>query len=128
MKPPTASTLLTLEQRAEEISRIIQTLDQHKVHKHDAIFVTIMMWMGISGLSMIRFFQMLFNNCLKQGVFPNIWKTAKVITVNKENRKQLVDNYRPISLLPICSKIIEKLLFNSIYEFLDENCLGNSYT
>lgn len=60
---------------------------------------------------------MLFNNCLKQGVFPNIWKTAKVITVNKENRKQLVDNYRPISLLPICSKIIEKLLFNSIYEF-----------
>ena len=71
---------------------------------------------------------MLFNNCLKQGVFPNIWKTANVIPVNKENRKQLVDNYRPISLLPICSKIFEKLLFNNIYEFLDENCLGNSYT
>ena len=43
-----------------------------------------------------------------------------------KNIKQLVDNYRPVSLLPICSKILEKLLFDSIYEFLDKNSLLNS--
>ena len=43
-----------------------------------------------------------------------------------KNSKQLVDNYRPVSLLPICSKILEKLLFDSIYEFLDKNSLLNS--
>ena len=43
-----------------------------------------------------------------------------------KNSKQLVDNYRPVSLLPICSKIFEKLLFDSMYEFLDKNSLLNS--
>ena len=35
----------------------------------------------------------------------------------------MVANYRPVSLLPICSKIFEKLIFDSIYEFLDESNL-----
>ena len=44
----------------------------------------------------------------------------------QKSSKQLVDNYRPVSLLPIFSKIFEKMLFDSIYEFLDKNCLLNS--
>ena len=42
-----------------------------------------------------------------------------------KNRGQLVDNYRPVFLLPIFSKIFERLLFDSIYKFLDKNCLLN---
>ena len=38
----------------------------------------------------------------------------------------MVDNYRPVSLLPICSKIFEKLIFDSIYEFLNKNDLFNN--
>lgn len=44
----------------------------------------------------------------------------------QKNSKQLVDNYRLVSLLSVCSKIFEKLLFYSIYEFLDKICLLNS--
>ena len=72
------------------------------------------------GSSIIKPLQLLFNNCVKQGVYPNIWKLANVLPVQKKKkkkkkRKQLADNYRPVSLLPICSQIFEKLLFDSIY-------------
>ena len=44
----------------------------------------------------------------------------------QKNSKQIVDNYRPVSLLPICSIIFEKLIFDSIYEFLNKNNLFNN--
>ena len=43
-------------------------------------------------------------------------------TLRKED-KQIIDNYRPISLLPICGKILEKNLLNAMYEFFEENDL-----
>ena len=53
-------------------------------------------------------------------------KKGNIIPAYKENSKQIVDNYRPVSLLPICSKIFKKLIFDSIYEFLNKNNLFNN--
>ena len=53
-------------------------------------------------------------------------KKGNIIPAYKENSKQIVDNYRPVSLLPICSKIFEKLIFDSIYEFLNKNNFFNN--
>ena len=44
----------------------------------------------------------------------------------KKNSKQLVNNYRPVSVLPICSKIFEKVIFDSIFNFMIQNNLLNS--
>ena len=55
--------------------------------------------------------------------FLTIGKKANVIPVHKKGNKQLVSNYRPVSLLPICSKIFEKLIFDCMYDFLDQNFL-----
>ena len=41
----------------------------------------------------------------------------------KKGDKQLIKNYRPISLLPICGKILEKLIFNHLYSYLHTNNL-----
>ena len=41
--------------------------------------------------------------------------------MHTKNSKQLVDNYRTVSLLPTCSKAFEKFLFDSIYEILDKS-------
>ena len=41
----------------------------------------------------------------------------------KKEDKQLVKNYRPISLLPICGKLFEKLIFDSLYVYLSSNGL-----
>ena len=54
----------------------------------------------------------LFNLCLNTETFPRIWKTAKVIPLYKDGEKADPDNYRPISILPILSKIIERHIHN----------------
>ena len=80
----------------------------------------------LCNLTITKPLSIIYKNCLQQGVFPDEWKKGNIIPVHKKNSKQIVDNYRPVSLLPICSKIFEKLIFDSIYEFLDENNLFNS--
>ena len=52
-----------------------------------------------------------------------MWKLANVTPIFKKEDKQLVKNYRPISLLPICGKMFEKLIFNSLYFYLNSNNL-----
>ena len=77
----------------------------------------------LCGPSVIKPLSLLFNNCLRDGAFPNNWKKANVIRVHKKGNKQLVSNYNPVSLLLICSKIFAKLIFDCIYDFLDRHCL-----
>ena len=50
-----------------------------------------------------------------------MWKLANVTPIFKKNDKQLIKNYRPISLLPICGKIFEKILFNNLYNYFNTN-------
>ena len=52
-----------------------------------------------------------------------MWKIANVIPIFKKADKQLIKNYRPISLLPICGKILEKIIFNNLYAYLHRNNL-----
>ena len=54
----------------------------------------------------------LFRNCLESECFPKEWKKANIVPVHKKHDKQLIKNYRPVSLLPICSKIFEKVILN----------------
>ena len=69
---------------------------------------------------------MIFNNFIDTGRFPDIWKRSTIIHVLNKEDKQIVDIYRPVSLLLMFGKLFEKLLFNSIMEFLEENNLLNS--
>ena len=52
-----------------------------------------------------------------------MWKLANVIPIFKKGDKQLIKNYRPISLLPICGKILGKIIFNNLYTYLNTNNL-----
>ena len=68
----------------------------------------------------------IYKNCLQQGVFPDIWKKDNIISVHKKNFKEIVDNYGLVSILPMCSKIFKKLVFDSIFEFLNKNNFSNN--
>ena len=67
----------------------------------------------------------MFWNCLKAGHFPTAWKKANVALVHKNGNKQILSNYRPVSLLPICSKPFEKIIFDIIFQHLTANKLLN---
>ena len=67
----------------------------------------------------------IFSNFLKFGTFPDDWKKGNAVPVHKKDNKQIVDNYHPVSLLPICSNVFEKLAFDAIFEFMiDKNLLS----
>jgi len=66
----------------------------------------------------------LFNKSLETGTFPSVWKKACVTPIFKRKGSSSdPTNYRPISLLPCLSKVLEKLVFNKIYTHLTENNL-----
>ena len=52
-----------------------------------------------------------------------MWKLANVTPIFKKGDKQSIVNYRPISLLSICGKIFEKIIFNNLYTYLNVNNL-----
>ena len=68
---------------------------------------------------------MIFTSCLETGVFPIHWK--KVVPIHKKESKQLVKNYRPVSLLPICGKVFERLIYNEVYPYLIDSNLISSH-
>ena len=67
--------------------------------------------------------QIIFKNIMSKSIYPDIWKLANVTPIFKKGDKQLIKNYRPISLLPICGKVLEKLIFNHLYFYLQTNNL-----
>lgn len=68
----------------------------------------------------------LFNDCIDKGVFPTSLKVAKVMPVFKKGNVNDTANYRPISLVPIFSKILELLLKQQICDYLDVNAVLNT--
>ena len=56
-------------------------------------------------------------------MFPDIWKRSNICPIHKKGDKQIINNYRPVSLLPIHGKIFERKIFNSLYEYVEENKL-----
>ena len=61
----------------------------------------------------------IINICLKKGYFPNQLKLAKIIPIFKKGDKSDPNNYRPISILPFISKILEKCIHTRLISFLD---------
>ena len=66
----------------------------------------------------------IFNHCIKYSYFPSAWKVAKVIPLYKgKGAKSECQNYRPISLLPVLSKVLEKTIYKRQWQ---NNCHRNN--
>ena len=64
--------------------------------------------------------QLLFNYSFYSGTVPDQFKVARVVPIHKKGSTCLVSNYRPISLLSIFNKLLEKLMYNRIISFLEK--------
>jgi len=69
----------------------------------------------------------IFNLSITQGIFPNELKIAKVVPLFKKGDKSVISNYRPISLLPLFSKVLEKLIYCRIANFINKHELLYKY-
>ena len=123
MLPPlylrTEFKLFMVNTSEEKIFSIISSLNSKKAHGHDSIsIVKKCVAVVVKPLN-----NLIFSKCLLEGKFPNIWKYANVQPVHKKNNRELKSNYRPISLLPVCGKILEKIAYNELYVFLVNNNL-----
>ena len=70
-----------------------------KAYGHDDILIRML---KLSSKSILKPLKLLFENCLRTGIFPDQWKKANIVSIHKKGDKQLFKNYRPVSLLPIC--------------------------
>ena len=77
----------------------------------------------ICGDLLCRSLELIFNDCLANGIFPSDWKKGNIVPVHMKNYKQRLSNYRPISLQRICRKLFERLIFNKIFGFFIEDDL-----
>ena len=69
----------------------------------------------------------LINKSLAQGLFPQSLKRAKILHIFKSKDELNIANYRPISILPVNSKVYEKVFYSKLYDyFFTNNILSSS--
>ena len=61
---------------------------------------------------------LLINCSLRNSVFPTAEKCAEISPVFKSEERYAMDTYRPISVLPVLSKIVERVVYRQVYEYL----------
>ena len=100
---------------SSDIAKIFSHLDPNKAHCHD-MFSTRMI--RLCGNSICKPLSIILNNCLNKGKFPHEWKKANDVPVHKKGNRRSPKTYRPISLLPICSKILRVSFITKCLPFL----------
>ena len=91
---------------------------------------------GLDGISMfilkesisemVEPFTFIINKSLTEGIVPDKWKVAKVIPIHKKGDKLDFNNYRPISLLPCASKVMERVVQRQLLNYLKSHSLLSS--
>ena len=104
----------------DEITLLIRSLSTGKAGRPDGISTQMLLLCDDTVTVPLK---IIFEQILTTGVFPDLWKTANVTPIHKKANKQIPTNYRPISLLPICGKILEKIIANQMYVYLISNNL-----
>ena len=104
----------------KEFETAFKTLKRNKAAGYDDISSNIV----IDAYDEIK--QILFEICKKfieKGEFPDLLKIAKVTPIFKSGDHTVVSNYRPISVLPVFSKILERIIYNKVNDFFTTNNL-----
>ena len=123
LPPFTSKTNMRFDQfpiSINDIVKLVCQLNPNKATGSDGISAQMLLLCGDTVAIPLK---IIYDNILSTGIYPNIWKLANVTPIHKKNDKQVIKNYRPISLLPICGKILEKIIFNQLYGFLSSNNL-----
>jgi hypothetical protein len=98
-----------------EVIKIIKSLSSQKAAGYDEIPAKFIKKLSIKLAEPLT---LLINQCILENTFPSEMKKANITPLYKKKDKLNKDNYRSVNLLPILSKILEKALFNQVYEYM----------
>ena len=102
------------------VCKFISKLDKNKATGIDNISAKIL---HLSSPVIAKHITDICNHSIRTSTFPTSWKKARVIPLYKRNSTENLENYRPNSILPLLSKILEKHMYNALYELLTVNDL-----
>ena len=110
--------LIFSEMTTQQTLKLIQAISANKATGIDGLSARLV---KIAAPAIAPSLTKLMNICITTGVFPSAWKVARITPLHKSGDKLNKTNYRPISVLPILSKVLERHIYNSIYSFLKDN-------
>ena len=113
--PPPASIMCDLEISIQDVFVGLSSLNVGKASGIDNIPPIVIKSCATALCGPIHH---LFVQCISQAYIPQEWKTHYITPIFKSGDKASVKNYRPISLLPILSKVLERIVFDQIYDHI----------
>ena len=102
----------------DEIDKIISKLKSSKSCGVDEIDATVL---KLGKLQLLPVITHIVNLSISSRCFPSSWKCAKIVPLHKKDERTNPKNFRPVALLPIFSKILERAIFQQFIEYLESN-------
>ena len=118
---PCRSTIFLEDCTNDEIDEIIKDLDNGK---SSDIPITVI---KATNTIISPILTKLYNKCFITGTFPDVLKIGKITPIHKKGNREHLENYRPISTLPIFGKIFEKIIYKRLYNFLISQNILSKY-
>ena len=112
------SSISSIDLTMEEVCHALQNIDPSKAHGPDGLPSRILKECAHELAPSLHY---LFTKSLKMSQIPMEWKLANIIPIHKQGNKNHVQNYRPISLLSIVSKTLERCILNHISQHIQSN-------
>ena len=106
--------------QCDEITSLIRNLNPNKATDSDEISGRMLL---LCDNSVVLPLKIIFDNILATSTYPDMCKLANVTPIFKKGDEQLIKNYRPISLLTLCGKMFEKIIFNNLYNSIQFNSI-----
>ena len=117
MGSPQPQSILISKTTVSEVTNIINKLKNSKSPGYDTFNVK---FLKLCAPIISPILCNIFNNMVKSGVYPDDLKIAKVVPIFKSGDTIKCTNYRPISILSLINNIFEKILFKSIYDYVEK--------
>ena len=104
----------------EDVEKIINSLSNSSAFGLDNLDTQIIKLIGSEILTVITY---IVNLSIKTKKFPHSWKQIKVIPLHKKDDILNPKNYRPVAMVPVLSKVLERVVHNQMIEYLESNNL-----
>jgi sarcosine oxidase/L-pipecolate oxidase len=122
--PTPSSQLSSVEFTHDEVYSALMSLDISKACGYDGISAH---FIKLCACSLSEYLADLFNLSLSTGSIPSDWKIHQIVPIFKAGNRHNVENYRPISLLCIISKVLESLVYSKVIHFVKDKLCDNQF-